>query len=54
VTIFNNLGITVKHEVFEAGTVKKFDLDLGELPAGIYFVKFANDQVTKTGKILKQ
>ncbi len=53
-TIFNNLGVTVKSEIFEAGTVKKFDFDLGELPAGIYFVKFANDQVSKTGKILKQ
>ena len=53
-TIYNAQGTAVRQDIFTANPVNKFLMDLSDLPAGIYFLKWNNIQLQKTSKIVKQ
>jgi len=52
-TVYNTQGVSVKQEIFMVNATDRFSFDLGDLPVGIYFLKWNNNLVQKTSKIIK-
>jgi hypothetical protein len=50
----NSLGAIVKQEDIHVNSSDKTTFDLSALPVGIYFLKFNNNAIQKTAKVLKQ
>ncbi|MFN8133840.1 MAG: T9SS type A sorting domain-containing protein [Bacteroidales bacterium] len=44
----------MKEEVFSTGSFNIYDIDLSDLPAGLYFLKWNNNNMQQTSRIIKQ
>ncbi len=53
-TVYTAQGNAVKEEVFSTGSFNIYDIDLSDLPAGLYFLKWNNNNMQQTSRIIKQ
>jgi hypothetical protein len=53
-TVYTAQGIAVKEEEFSTGSFNKYDVDLSALPAGLYFLKWNNNNMQQTSRLIKQ
>jgi hypothetical protein len=53
-TVYTAQGLAVKEEVFSTGSFNMYDFDLSDLPAGLYFLKWNNNGIQQTSRIIKQ
>lgn len=53
-TIYNTQGVSVMDKTFTVTTSEKLSFDVNDLPTGIYFLKWNNNLIQKSSKIIKQ
>lgn len=54
ITIYNTLGVVVYSKSISSNDLNSFEIDLQDLPKGIYTIEFKSDSFSKIEKIIKK